>query len=352
MPGAKATGMAMLAGYGLLVLVLMLWPFRLDVVCVLCVNRADWAGEALDLSQPGLLRTPAPPADLHARLVGGEGLTVEAVVTPATLDQDGPARIVSYSEGPAFRNFTLGQEGDDLVFRLRTSETDPNALAFEVVAPDVLQAGRRHHLAVTFDFEELRIFVDGRLRTRAYSPGGDFSAWSGTHTLLIGNELGGDRPWRGRIEYVSIHDRALAAPALAKRAAAERPPLDGVVAYDFSAGRTAGVHDRGDARLAADLEQPPVYVNVSDRTLLSSAPRRPADVLTNMALFYPVGLLAALALGGRRGAALAVTALFVLAAESLQFYVEDRTSSLIDLAAGLAGGTAGVFSPGWFRRRA
>jgi VanZ family protein len=339
-------GMLLLAGYGLLVLTLMLWPFRLDIGCVLCANGVAWDEAGLVLRQPGLLRTPQPPADLGARLIEGDGLTVEAVVTPETLEQGGPARIVSYSRGPGRRNFTLGQEGDAVVFRLRTSETDPNGLSFEVAAPDSLQAGRRHHVAVTFDFSELRIYVDGRLRRRAASPGGQFSAWSRAQVLLVGNELGGRRPWQGRIESVAIHDRSLSAAELAERASS-RGRLDGPVAYDFSAGPSAGVRDRGTLHLGVDLAQPAVFANISDRALLSEEPRRPSDIGTSFVLFYPLGVFAALGIGrlrGRPAAALLVAALFVLLAESLQFFVASRTSSLIDLSAGLAGCACGVLT--------
>ena len=50
-------------------------------------------------------------------------LGLEAVIRTHDLNQKGPARIVTFSSGASSRNFTLGQDKDKLVFRLRTSRT-------------------------------------------------------------------------------------------------------------------------------------------------------------------------------------------------------------------------------------
>jgi len=52
--------------------------------------------------------------------------TLSAVVQTGDTAQTGPGRIVSLSADPLHRNFTLGQEGPDLVFRLRTPMTGLN----------------------------------------------------------------------------------------------------------------------------------------------------------------------------------------------------------------------------------
>ena len=54
-------------------------------------------------------------------------LSVEAVIRPDRLDQTGPARIVTFSSDSGNRNFTLGQQNDSLVFRLRTPSTGRTA---------------------------------------------------------------------------------------------------------------------------------------------------------------------------------------------------------------------------------
>ena len=66
-------------------------------------------------------------------------------------DQDGPARIVSNSVSPWLRNFTLGQQGSDLVFRLRTPGTSLNGYPFELLLPGVFSDRNPRDILVTYD---------------------------------------------------------------------------------------------------------------------------------------------------------------------------------------------------------
>lgn len=43
-------------------------------------------------------------------------------------EASGPARMISLSDGTSDRNWTLGQQEDKLILRLRTTETGPNGL--------------------------------------------------------------------------------------------------------------------------------------------------------------------------------------------------------------------------------
>jgi outer membrane protein assembly factor BamB len=52
----------------------------------------------------------------------------EVAFTTDDARQTGPARILTFSSDPYHRNFTLGQEGDRVVFRLRTPETGENGM--------------------------------------------------------------------------------------------------------------------------------------------------------------------------------------------------------------------------------
>ena len=58
--------------------------------------------------------------------------TVMATVATNKTVQYGPARIISLSADPGHRNFTLGQEDDNLIFRIRTPFTGNNG------TPDVI----------------------------------------------------------------------------------------------------------------------------------------------------------------------------------------------------------------------
>ncbi|MGE5192391.1 MAG: LamG-like jellyroll fold domain-containing protein [Deltaproteobacteria bacterium] len=136
-------------------------------------------------------------------------LTVEALVQPDHLQQKGPARIVTFSSSPYSRNFTLGQEGDHLIFRLRTTKTDLNGVAPEVMLGPI-STGAPQHVAVTYRPGELSYYRDGALVRRDQRIQGDFSNWS-EHHFLLGDEFSGERQWAGRLEGIAVFNRALSA---------------------------------------------------------------------------------------------------------------------------------------------
>jgi hypothetical protein len=134
-------------------------------------------------------------------------LTIEAVIEPDHLKQNGPARIVTFSSSAGERNFTLGQQDDRLIFRLRTPVTGTNGVNPEVTLCQVA-AGRPQHVAVTYRPGELACYLDGNEVYRGRQVQGDFSNWSPQH-LLMGDEWDGARDWAGAIEGVAIYSRAL-----------------------------------------------------------------------------------------------------------------------------------------------
>ncbi len=144
----------------------------------------------------------------HERLTQTGEMTLAAVITPSALNQEGPARIISYSSGSAVRNFTLGQEGEQLIFRLRTSDTDLNGVRREV-AFGQLEAGVPVVLVLRYQDGKLVASLNGEEAFRTNGVTGDFSNWTRQH-LLFGDEWGGDRNWRGNLEDVLIYSRFLA----------------------------------------------------------------------------------------------------------------------------------------------
>lgn len=97
---------------------------------------------------------------LTDRMTATSQLTI--VITLATLDinQTGPARIISLSKNPVSRNFTLGQEGNDLSFRLRTPLTGGNGDAPESIIPNLLSDTEFHRIAITYDGWTVRLYAD------------------------------------------------------------------------------------------------------------------------------------------------------------------------------------------------
>ena len=146
-------------------------------------------------------------------------MTLEILFNTADLKQVGPARILTFSESLYSRNFTLGQEGDKLVLRLRTTKTGENGMKPETVLGSLV-ADQNYHCLVTYsaDSSELACYLNGvEVYRKAGHVRGDFSSWT-TQPLLLGDEAGEDnRPWLGRIDGFALFNRAMDKATAARR---------------------------------------------------------------------------------------------------------------------------------------
>ncbi len=160
---------------------------------------------------------------LLERLKRSNALTIEALVTPRSPDQSGPARIVSFSRNPSSRNFTLGQQGGKLNMRLRTPRTggngtNPSVDLFPIVA------GKAVHVVVTYHEGQLTAYRNGEVALRSKAVTGDFANWEAMH-LVFGDEHSGGRNWDGSVESVAIYDRPLTPEEVARHWRAVRVKL-------------------------------------------------------------------------------------------------------------------------------
>jgi hypothetical protein len=329
-----------LVGYTAVLLVGLLAPFRGYPTTT---NDVRWApaAEGLQFVSTGVARSAGRPVKLHDRLVGAGRMSIAVWVSSADTRQRGPARIVSYSNGTAARNFTVGQEGADLVVRLRTTRTNDNGSIPQVVLGDVFAGSDFRHIVVTYDGVHESIYVDGAPRLSTDRVQGALVNWDARHWLIAGNEHTATRPWRGVIRLVAIYDRVLApAEVRALHASTMRgdgaPAMGGPVAlYRFTkAGKrvadTSGVHPAVDLDIPDTVEPVPVLLDVQAPTS--------GDLVLNLVLFVPLGALAALALihaGATRVNAIALTlalaAALSLTVEVLQYFVVSRSSEVSDV---------------------
>lgn len=134
-------------------------------------------------------------------------LTVEAVIRPDHVHQTGPARIVTFSSSAFSRNFTLGQEADKLIFRLRTPATGENGVTPETQLATITN-GEPLHVAVTYRPGQMTGYVNGKEVYRGDKVQGDLSNWE-LHRLVFGDEFNGQRNWEGTLEGVALYSRAL-----------------------------------------------------------------------------------------------------------------------------------------------
>ena len=138
---------------------------------------------------------------LHAAQKSNE-LTIELALTTSNLSQSGPARILSFSTDHNSRNFTVGQERDQLIFRLRTSMNDKNGTSPELKVVK-LRNGKPTHIVLSYRDGKTVCYVNGRKRFESEDVQGDFSNWQ-PHHLLLGDEWKRQRDWSGIIHRVVI----------------------------------------------------------------------------------------------------------------------------------------------------
>ena len=344
--------------YSAIALALLLWPYKFVVPCSTCINGAtlNLDSRRLEFQRPGIVTSITPPRDLPQQLSNGRGLTIEAWLTSSKTNQFGPARIISYSQDPLHRNFTLGQHGTDLVFRMRTSETDPDGVGPQIIATDVFMTGRRQHIVVSYDFSSCQIYINGQLQKQSKAISGNFSNWDPSYPLLLGNERTGDRPWLGSIERLVMYEGPMSAEQVSERYKTPMPALqrsDAVTAFEFSEVTARIIPDQGAIQPDISMEVPSVYKNEGKPGFLSPKRRFIKDFISNFVIFLPLGLLVFSAVFSSIGSVartLAITGgivlLYASMTEILQYYVEGRTSAFFDLASCIAGSTVGSFI-GW-----
>jgi hypothetical protein len=124
-------------------------------------SEVDPAIQGLRVAGEGFSLPEGIARHLLERLSGSKELTITAHIRPASLSVTGPARIFSFSQDPFIRNFTLGQAGADLVFRVRTPATGPNGQP-EVGTLDEPLTGNWQRARVVYDGNTSFIFLDGR----------------------------------------------------------------------------------------------------------------------------------------------------------------------------------------------
>lgn len=179
---------------------------------------ASWSeagrGLHLDGSGAGALSATAPTA-LTRHLRDAGAFTIELWIEPGTLEQEGPARLVTLSAGTSDRNLTIGHgqhrdAGANLSVRLRTSETDRNGMP-DIVAEGAIVEGPAQY-AITYADETVTIYRNGQ-RVHTANRAGTLN-WDEHHLLGLGAEVAPaaeplERPWHGQLLRVAIYDRAL-----------------------------------------------------------------------------------------------------------------------------------------------
>lgn len=130
---------------------------------------SDQAGQFPDLFWSAKTNTNLPPAGAFAKLIQpirqSSQFTLVAIAATKNLNQTGPARMISISNGTLLRNFTLGQQGRGLAIRLRTPLTGENAKYPEIIVPDVFLDQVPHRFVITYQASRLICYIDRAQRS-------------------------------------------------------------------------------------------------------------------------------------------------------------------------------------------
>jgi PKD repeat protein len=191
-----------------------------------------WVPGGLAIESPTILTSNGSIQPIAEAIKATDEITVEAWIKPAATDNPGLARILTFSNGPAARNFTLGQSGNSYYIGLRTTTTNNNA-SNKVLAGGVADPGKVSQVVYSRDRDGLsRLYVNGVEITHRLVDG-NFSKWDSNFKLALGNELesndGHDRAWLGEFHLVAVYNRALSLPEVRQNfefgADSDLPPL-------------------------------------------------------------------------------------------------------------------------------
>lgn len=298
--------------------VLGLAPFRWDPPEYVS-NGAVIESGRIRFDTPGLVRSPSA-APWIERARRSHSFRVGLRVRSSSAEQFGPARIFSVSDNPNLRNLTIGQEGADLVLRLRTTATSLNGSP-DYVIPGVFTAPRWVEIGVAVRGERVTLLVDGQSVLSEALPPQPLSTWNINYDVVLGNEATGDRPWLGELTQavLSVDEWSL------------------------------------NLLQSSRLEAPARYWSgVSDRSLFATRISNwdidaVSDAILNLLCFIPLGFLLVTARGqhGSLIGAVILCAMISLCMETTQLCFEYRQASSSDWMLNTCGATVGALVARW-----
>jgi hypothetical protein len=352
--------------YTLFLAGIIFYPFRFHFPVRTEQNQAAWLseGNGIEFSGASEIRSKDYNERFNRTLIFGDGLTMEAWLATDDFRQEGPVRILSDSFDPEHRNFTLGQEGRNLIVRLRTENTDLNGFP-ETSVENVFLSPNPYHIVVTYDYRMERIYVNGREIFRSPSVRGRFSNWDPTYPLIFGNEYtGGSRLWHGRLFLAAFYKRSLSEGEVLQNyrigrsyrsdgPVKDRRVDDGLIAlYRFDEHSGSVIHEESGYGLDMDLVMPVnIKIDEEKEFLRIHAPEMQdvTDIMRNMFAFAIFGFLLNryLRTKGRSSAGtvlwgIAVGVLFSFGSESIEYFVETHTSTMLDSATRMCGVAIGI----------
>jgi len=182
------------------------------------IGSVNWiGGYGLDFTGGRAQANTFDSDKLHNFIQSTGEYAVEAWIIPANVTQE-DANIIGYSGSDTSRNFTLGQRlyNYDFYNRIDVIPAEPNGEPLHSSddgnGNEILQASLQH-VVVNFDpINGRSLYVNGNLINvpdPVIGPVTINNVWDDSFTFILGNETSGNRPWRGKLRMVAIHNRTL-----------------------------------------------------------------------------------------------------------------------------------------------
>jgi VanZ family protein len=261
---------------------------------------------ALGIAKASSVRAWLPNAEASGRL------SIDVCARTLDVSQTGPARVITFSRDPYALNYTLGQQAHDLIVRLRTDEGNGFG-GIERSIAGVFGAAGWHVIHMQIEPGLLSVSVDGQARLREILHGNPIVRFDPDFGLALGNELSGNRPWRGEV-----------------RCAVLRTPM-----------RTVDLLAPGALSIPWRVNRPNQPPQLVPFIRLETG-----DVVINLLGFVPLGFLTGVLFRPRFWreyvAAWTPMAAMSLAIEITQFTLPNRFPSVSDLILNCAGAALGM----------
>jgi hypothetical protein len=174
-------------------------PFRFDPPRSVS-NGATLDDGFLAVTGPAEAHTDDPPPWLDA-VRHGEDLAVALEVRAADAVQDGPARILTVEADYTNADLVIGQDGDDLVVRVRRPGSQASGDP-PILVRDVFASGGWHRIEVASDGGELTIAVDDGEPVIVEIGSDGLGRWNTAYDLALGDSVIGNRTWEGEMREV------------------------------------------------------------------------------------------------------------------------------------------------------
>jgi hypothetical protein len=171
-------------------------------------------------SMDGQVASTEAASKITDAIKSSKKFSVELWVKIPPEKQTGPVRMASISASTGKRNFTIGQSDTAFDVRVRTTKINSNGLpSSRTVGTWNLTKDHITHIVFAYSNPGGKLYVDKEVIPTKFFEGsttctnntlcGDPTNWDSSYKLILGNEFGGERAWKGDIYLVAFYDRPL-----------------------------------------------------------------------------------------------------------------------------------------------